>query len=258
MDWQFLIPIIPVAVGIFLGAFAKEIGVFIQVGREDNRLLKRVLFHQLNLWWELWRSDYGYTLSLFDEEFSAALRRLGASPEQTTGLFDSAKPQAITLFNEAKLTSPQEIFEQYQEAIKELAGVDPVTAYQINFRFSGGLREKLDELVERAREMEDAADKPPTDKIIIDRLFTRLHESSNRELIARIEDDMLHVARRVGWRTRRDIRREVKEMPSRVRKDVQELVEQMLAQITRLMAEVQPPSGQSPPPSENAHSLTSE
>jgi hypothetical protein len=258
MDWQFLISIIPVAAGVLLGAFAKEIGVFMQVGREDKRLLKRVLFHQLNLWWELWRSDYGYTLSLVDEEFSAALRRLGASPEQTTGLFHSAKPQIITLFTEAKMTSPQEIFEQYQEAVKELAEVDPVTAYQINFRFSGGLREKLDELVERAREMEDAADKPPTDKIIIDRLFTRLHEASNRELIARLEDDMLHVARRVGWRTRRDIRRTIKEMPGRVRKDVQELVEQMLAQIASLMAEVRSPSEQSQPPSENTHGLSRE
>lgn len=258
MDWQFLIPMIPVAVGVFLGAFAKEIGVFMQVSRDDKRLLKRVLFHQLNLWWELWRSDYGHTLSVFDEELSAALQRLGAPPEQTTGLVDSVKPQVITLFTEAKMTSPQEIFDQYQEAVKQLAEVDPVTAYEINFRFSGGWREKMDELVERMQEMEGAASKPPTDKTVIDRLFTRLYETSNRELIVRLEDDLLFVAQRVGWRTRRNIRQKIKDMPGRVRKDVRQIVEQMFAQITSLLSEAQQSSRQSPQPLESKEGFSRE
>lgn len=251
MNWQFLITIIPVAVGVLLGAFVKEIGVFMQVSREDKRFLKRVLFHQLNLWWELWRSDYGYMLSVFDEELSAALQRLGAPPEQTIGLVDSVRPQVITLFTEAKMTSPQEIFDQYQEAVKQLAEVDPVTAHEINFRFSGGLREKIDELVERMREMEAAAGKPPTDKAFSDRLFTRLYDVSNRELIARLEDDLLFIARCLGWRTRRDIRRQIKEMPGHVRKNVQQIVEQMFAQIASLLSEGQQSPGQSAPPSES-------
>jgi len=156
------------------------------------------------------------------------------------------------------MTSPQEIFDQYQESVKQLAEADPVAAYEINFRFSGALRDKIDELVERMREMEGASDKPPTDKTVIDRLFTRLYETSNRELIARLEDDLLFIARRVGWRTRRAIRQKIKEMPGRVRKDVQQIVEQMLAQIASLLSEGQPSSGQSPQPLENKQGLSGE
>lgn len=257
MNWQFLITIIPVAAGVLLGAFAKEIGVFMQVSRDDKRLLKRVLFHQLNLWWELWRSDYGYMLSVFDEELSAALRRLGAPTEQTTGIVDSVRPQVITLFTEAKMTSPQEIFDQYQEAVKQLAEADPVTAYEINFRFSGDSREKMNELLERMREMEAAAGKPPSDKMVIDHLFARLHEVSNREMIARLEDDLLLIARRLGWRTRREVRRQIKEAPGHIRKNVQQIVDQIFTQITHLHSEGRLPPGQSAPPSEikQSHSV---
>lgn len=239
MNWQILISIIPVAVGVFLGAFAREIGVFLQINREDKRILKRVLFHQLNLWSELWRSDFSFVLSLFSEEFGAALLRQGATPEQTTGLFDSVKPQIIALLSEAKVASPQKLFEQYRQVVKQLAEVEPITAYQINFRFSGELKEKISEMVNRAVEMEDATDKPPTDKIIIDRLFAHLVETSNRELIARLEGDLLRVAKLIGWRTRRNAERDIKDMSSYIRLDVQQIVEQMIAQLMHLMAEGQ-------------------
>jgi hypothetical protein len=86
-----LIPVIPTAAGVLLGAYATQIGVFMKNSREDKCVLKRVLFHQLNLWLELWRSDFGLLISLFIEELGAALRRLGAAPEQIVGLPDSLR-----------------------------------------------------------------------------------------------------------------------------------------------------------------------
>ena len=55
LDQKVYIPVIAALVGAFVGAFIKEIGTAYQVHREDQRVLKRCLYNQLELWFEILR-----------------------------------------------------------------------------------------------------------------------------------------------------------------------------------------------------------
>lgn len=249
MNWQVLIPIISAALGVLLGAFAREIGVVLQIGREDKRVLKRVLFHQLELWWELNRSDFGLLFSLLNEEIGEALGRRGATPEQTRALFEGMKSQFVTIFAGSKLFDFEKLFDDYQTTVKDLAGVAPVTAYRINRRFRGDFRETINELIGRAQEMEDAVGKAPLDQAFIDRWVTDLAETSLREMISRLEEDLLNVARLVGWGTGREVRKRVKRIKSDIRDDVRDAAERILEGLVRLQAEGRLPEEPPSPPS---------
>lgn len=247
MDWEVLIPIVSAALGVLLGAFARELGVVVQIGREDKRVLKRVLFRQLDLWGELWRADFGLLVTLFNEEMAEALRRRGANPEQARAALEGVRPQLVTMFAETKPLDLKKLFDDYQETVKDLAGVAPVTAFRINRRFRGDFRETFNKLIGRAQEVEAAAGKAPLDQAFVERWVTDLSETSLREMIRRLEEDQLEIARLVGWGTGRDVRRRVKRMQADTREDVREAVEKLLGGLVRLQAEGGLPA-QAPPP----------
>ncbi|MDQ3818168.1 MAG: hypothetical protein M3362_10800 [Acidobacteriota bacterium] len=244
MDWKTLIS---TAVGILLGAFAREIGIFLQTSREEKCILNGVLFHQLNIWWELWRSDLRFMFSLFKEEFVEELRRRGESPGQIAEQFEHFKPQILNLLREANPASPQKLFDDYREAVKGLADVAPVLAHRINLTFVENFDEKIKDLIERSRQLDEAAGSPEGGEIV-DRLFTNLTDDATRELIVRLERDLLHVAWLAGWRVWLDARRQIKDVPGYMRENVHEIVRQMLAHLENLLAEHHAGFGSQRPP----------
>lgn len=221
--------------GALVGALAKEVNVWLEQYRTDKRALKLVLYYQLDFWFELWRSDLGLLMRLFAEEMQAAFLRLGATPEQVTFMSAQVQSQVIALLTEARITEPQARFDRYAAAVEALAAVDPLTAYELSFRYTGEAGTKIAELISRAREMEEATEQAATDAPIIDELFTQMAAISNRELITSLERDIRRVARRVSWRTWYGARRVISGMEAKQRAQTRDVVEAMLAKLLTLV-----------------------
>lgn len=239
MNYQIYVPVIAALAGALIGIVGREFGVIVQNYREDKRVLKMVLFNQLDLWVEMWRTNFSFIVSSFTEEFEVALLKRGANPDQVKGLFDNLNPQLITLLGTVKIVDLQKLFDRFTEAINKLAEVDPIVAFEMNMRNTEELKEKFSELLRQAEEIDHADEKPIEDKMVLDRLVSDLHDTSNRELISSLEKDILLVSRKIGPLTWFKAWRMTKSMEGRMRESTKKSAERLIDSMVLIFSEVQ-------------------
>jgi hypothetical protein len=146
MQNQIYIAIITGFGGIVLGFLLTQLGNYLQSYREDKRVLKRVLFNQLDMWFELKRADVETHVPLIMERMRVALLNRGMPLDEVNQLSGVSLAPLISIFKSMKLSSPDAFQQRYQDSVNHLAKVDPLLAYQLSGRPQTNLNEVVDTL----------------------------------------------------------------------------------------------------------------
>jgi len=132
MDPKIYIPIIAALAGTLVGALIKELASFYRAYREDHRILKIVLFNQLDVWYEVKRCDTGPLILTYFERIKQRLGSEGASTEQIDELLEKVRPEFEALLRKVKIGEPEKLQQRYQASVDNLAQVDPILAYKLS------------------------------------------------------------------------------------------------------------------------------
>src|SRR5207253_5917473 len=74
--------------GIILGFVMGQLADYLRANREDKRVLKQLLFNQLDLWVEMKRADVETLVPMLVQKFQQALLKRGAQQDQVKAMFD--------------------------------------------------------------------------------------------------------------------------------------------------------------------------
>ena len=162
MASQIYITLLTAFGGIVLGFVMGQLPDYLRANREDKRVLKQVLFNQLDLWVEMKRADVEALVPMLDQKFQQALLKRGAQQDQVKAMFDVSLTPLIALLKQINLAAPEKLKERYQESVNQLAKVDPLLAYQLSGRPQTDLDETVDTFIEKASALEGEKAKMPT------------------------------------------------------------------------------------------------
>lgn len=197
--------------GIVLGFVMSQISDYLRTNRDDKRVLKQVLFNQLDLWVEIKRADVEPVVPVLIEKFQQALLKRGASQDQVNGLFNIPLTPLIDLLKQMKLVTPERIKERYQESVNQLASIDPLLAYQLSGRPQTDFNETVDAFIEKAAELEGSRVRMPDTASAVTYFSSFIKNYGQQRTLTTMEDDIVDVARKISYlyafRTRRRIRR---------------------------------------------------
>src|SRR5947209_10091044 len=154
MERQIYISLLTGLGGIVLGFLLTQLGNYLQSYREDKRVLKQVLFNQLDIWFEIKRADIETVAPLLIEKFRNALLKRGAQADQVDNLLSVPLAPLVTLIRSLKIASPEKLKDRYQESVNQLAKVDPLLAYQLSGKPQTDFNEIIDIFINRAVELE--------------------------------------------------------------------------------------------------------
>ena len=199
MEPTVYIPVIAALAGAFIGAFIKELSSFYQIRREDKRTLKKVLFNQLDIWYEVRRLYYAPVLTLVFKKLSERFSQEGIPYEVIYSQLEQARPQFVALFRQVKIGEPEKLQPRYQDAVNELAKVDPILAFRISGKaeIEGSLN-KLDALADKAAEVSiNEADLEATNNLM-EQLEPVYEEAVVLRTLTSLEEDIWRVSRRIG------------------------------------------------------------
>ena len=133
MASQIYITLLTAFGGIILGFVMGQLADYLRANREDKRVLKQLLFNQLDLWVEMKRADVETLVPMLVQKFQQALLKRGAQQDQVKAMFDVSLTPLILLLKQIKLAAPEKIKDRYQESVNQLAKVDPLLAYQLRW-----------------------------------------------------------------------------------------------------------------------------
>src|SRR5687767_1574425 len=103
MTRQILITLLTAFGGIILGFLLSQLGDYLRATREDKRVLKQVLFNQLDIWVEMKKADVETLLPMLLDKFQRGLLKRGAQPTEVNAMFAIALTPLIDLFRSLKL-----------------------------------------------------------------------------------------------------------------------------------------------------------
>jgi hypothetical protein len=234
MDRQIYIPIIAALVGIVIGALAKELGVMFQGYREDKRVLKRVLYNQLDIWFEIKRADIGPLIPIYLQKLSETLQSLGIPAETIAQLRETDFSPLFAIARSLRMGEPEKLFERYQNSINDMASVDPILAYRISGRPEyEHLQERLEAFVRKVEEVavQETADVQQSN--FINFLKSQYHERIFQQTLDAMEKDILRVSTKIHLWTRHRAAQQIKRLKlmreQEIETETQKLVETFLA-----------------------------
>lgn len=122
------------AIGIAFGWTLNQVGQWFRTRQEDKKNLKVVLFNLLETYFIFTRSDFDkYIQKLTDKVYSKIPKE--EQSEEIKALMQSIYSGFLTSYLKPELLEDLKITqESYQNSIKILATIDPLTAYYLNGR----------------------------------------------------------------------------------------------------------------------------
>lgn len=229
--------------GIVLGFLMGQLGDYLRANREDRRVLKQVLFNQLDLWVEMKRADVETLVPILLEKFQQALLKRGARQDQVNTMFNISLTPLIGLLKEIKLATPEKIRERYQESVNQLAKIDPLLAYQLSGRPQTDFNETVDAFIERAVELEgEKADMPSTTNVVT-HFSNFIKGYGQRRMLSNMENDIVDVAREISYLCAFRTRRAIRMLTVVLADDAEKYIDQFLDSLIMYVA-TQPPNNQ--------------
>jgi hypothetical protein len=228
MTSQLLITLLTAFGGIILGFLLSQLGDYLRATREDKRVLKQVLFNQLDIWVELKKADVETLLPLLLEKFQQGLLKRGAPSTEVNAVFANVLGPLIELFRSLKLAAPENLKERYQDSVNQLAKVDPLLAYQLSGRPRTDLNEIVDTFIEKASQLEAESAQRGSNPDAVSRFSSFIKTYGLKKMLGNMEADIMDVARAIGYFTKRRTRRRVNELTIRLSEDVEDIVDQFL------------------------------
>ena len=202
MDPTIYIPVIAALVGAFVGASIKELSSFYVMRREDKRILKKVLFNQLDVWYEVRRLHFGPMLTMYLKVVSEKLSRGGVPQELIYSELEKQRPLFNTLFRQIRLGEPGKVQPRYQDAVNELAKVDPVLAFRISGRpeFENDLG-KLDAFANKMTEVSTKGSDLEAMGKLMEQVEPTYEELTVIRTLRNLQEDIWRVSRKIGFVT---------------------------------------------------------
>jgi hypothetical protein len=231
--------------GIILGFLMGQLGDYLRATREDKRVLRQVLFNQLDLWVELKRADVETFVPILIEKFQQALLRRGAQQHQVNAMFDISLAPLIGLLKEMKLSDPERIKERYQESVNHLAKIDPLLAYQLSGRPQTDFNETIDIFVEKATEPEGEEARMPNTTNLVAYFSSFIKGYGQRRLLSNMETDIIDVARKISYLTALRTRRAIHQLTVRLADEAETYIDQLLDSLV-MQRTSKGPIGQAP------------
>jgi hypothetical protein len=229
--------------GIILGFLMGQLGDFLRANREDKRVLKQVLFNQLDLWVEMKRADVETLVPMLLEKFQKALLKRGARQDQVNAMFNICLNPLIGLLKEIKLATPEKIRERYQESVSQLAKIDPLLAYQLSGRPQIDFNETVDDFIERAVELEGENAKKPSTTNVVTHFSNFIKGYGQRRMLSNMENDIVDVAREISYLCAFRTRRVLRMLTVLLAEETEKYIDQFLDSLV-MYAATQPPNSQ--------------
>jgi len=214
--------------GIVLGFLMSQLGDYFRATREDKRVLKQVLFNQLDLWVELKRADVETLVPILVDRFQQALLKRGAQQDQVNAMFDISLAPLISLLKEMKLAAPERIKQRYQESVNHLAKIDPLLAYQLSGRPQTDFNETVDDFIEKATELEGEKAKLPSTTNAVAYFSNFIKGYGQRRVLSTMETDIIDVARKISYLTAHRTRRTIQQLTVRLAEEAEPYMDQFL------------------------------
>jgi hypothetical protein len=193
MSLQILVPIIAALAGAGLAAFAGELRHYVESSRDRRKALNRVLWCQLDLWYEVKRADIGDGLDIV---FSKLATRLGVDIAAIASVETRSKLAQILADNFA-LRKSLELDKKYADAVETLAAYEPVLAYQLSGKTDlQRHREKSDAYVSAIAEQ--FGEGKTVDSAGLGALMPFAREETFRAADLVLQEDIEDVAARLG------------------------------------------------------------
>jgi CRISPR/Cas system CSM-associated protein Csm2 small subunit len=214
--------------GIVLGFFLGQLADYLRANREDKRVLKQVLFNQLDLWVEMKRADVETLVPILIEKFQQALLKRGAQQDQVNVMFNISMTPLIGLLKEMKLAAPEKIRERYQESVNQLAKVDPLLAYQLSGRPQTDFSETVDAFIEKATELEGEKANMPGTMNAVAHFSNFIKGYGQRRMLTDMEDDIVAVARKINYLCAFRTRKTIRMLTVRLAEEAEKYIDQFL------------------------------
>lgn len=212
MSLQIIIPVIAALAGAGVAGFSGELRHYVQMRRERRKTLNRVLWCQLDLWYEVVnRSNIG---DAFDLVFSKLAARLGVP--LTTIAPPEAKAKLIEILGETMLPRRDpELDRKYAVAVEELASYEPLLAYKLSGKTDLQRHQQQSKEYVAAFEHQFGTG-TEADQIGINALspFARAEIESTAILV--IEDDIKDVSGLLGHKERKAVERLLRKLSDRL------------------------------------------
>jgi len=243
MEPQTYIPLLTAFGGIILGFLMGQLSDYLRTIREDKRVLKQVLFNQLDLWAELKRADVETVVAILIKKLQQALLKRGVPQDQVNALCNISLTPLIALLKEMKLASPEKMKERYQGSVNQLAQIDPLLAYKLSGQPQADFNETVDTFIERATELEGEQAKMPSTMNVVAYLGNFIKGYSQQRMFRNMEEDIVDVARKISYvyafRTRRKIRMATVSLEEESEKYIDQFLESLIEYVA-----TQPPANQ--------------
>lgn len=241
MEGQIYITILTGFGGIILGFLLTQLGNYLQSYREDKRVLKQVLFNQLDIWVEMKRADVETVVPLLIEKFRAALLKRGAQAEQVDKMMSVPLAPLVTLIRSLKLASPENLKNRYQESVNQLAKVDPLLAYQLSGKPQTDFNEVIDTFIARAVEQEGKQIEEVSSDETISFYTSFIRGYSQQKILSGMEKDILAVAGKIGYLMRFRTRRRIHELTVKLSEEAENYIDQFLDSLIQHVVHNPPP-----------------
>lgn len=214
------LPILGVAIGWGLSEFSKSI----LDRKNDKRKFKKLLFNLLELRWLLKREvNLIQDISVYLEKLKSKLEiEFG---KESNGELDFFKP-IITEILKEKIVDPVKIKlmeSNLDITILELSEIYPVFAYELSDRYK--IKEKLEKADKYFEEVSSYIENFPID--IKEWIQPKLSE----ELIDELDKYILAIARKIGWRTKKNIKNKLRPFSNNNDEEMDKLIDEYIERI---------------------------
>jgi hypothetical protein len=239
MENQIYITLLTGFGGIILGFLLTQLGNYLQSYREDKRVLKQVLFNQLDIWVEMKRADVETLVPMLLDKFRNALLKRGAKPEDVSAMFAGTLTPLITILRSLKLAAPENLRERYQESVNQLAKVDPLLAYQLSGRPQTDFNETVDTFIERAMEFEDKKTETTGAADSVSHFTSFIKGYGQQKILSGMESDILDVAGHISYWTRFRTRRRLSQLTTKLADEADKYMDQFLDSLIQFTVQAQ-------------------
>lgn len=201
MNRAVLLPVVTALIGAAIGGLVAELRQWLQISRDNRRVLNRVLFVQLDVWDTIRRADPDTAMN----DLPRILAKVFSVPEPEVRQVFQGHPATLQFIRQILATAtPTGVDNQYREAVDRLADVQPLLAYRISTR--PGLDALLTSWRAKAEEYLSTISEPEDNRKFLDTFQPALESESRAIRLKRLEDDIADVAGAIGWRRERQVR----------------------------------------------------
>lgn len=216
--------------GIALGTLLTEIRGWFETRRNNKRILKSALYHQLQLFGEMLALDRDTA-----KEFAEALRNitltLGASEESTNKLFGEMPNEIFSIMEVAKAEALKDAVEKHEETIIKLSEVDPLFATNWSYRSRSRLPDQFKIFLGEASTISTETNEI-TEKFVA-HIKEWFQAKSQKKLMESLEKGILEIAWKIDlrtwWKMKGEMHKWRQTIKSDIHKEAQEYVQEIIS-----------------------------